>query len=208
MPDIAVVCDKEGRAASLFDGTAVVVYQKSADGWSAAESYPLELDISQGIGAVRKSVTAMIASLNGLKTIAGREMSGVPYHMLDAAGFAVFEIGGYPEEFLDHITSELEMELQAKNAAEEGPASPEPVDGEGRYRLDLTELLQRRPDLSSKKVLVPFLENTPFYELEVMCSHIPPWFSRNLSSMQLEFKSEMLSSASYRVTITHQTCKG
>ncbi|HOV41162.1 MAG TPA: Fe-only nitrogenase accessory AnfO family protein, partial [Oscillospiraceae bacterium] len=43
------------------------------------------------------------------------------------------------------------------------------------YYFDLAALQEKFPEISSKKALSQFFEETPFLELELVCTHLPPW---------------------------------
>ncbi|MGV6472781.1 Fe-only nitrogenase accessory protein AnfO [Azotobacter vinelandii] len=64
--------------------------------------------------------------------------------------------------------------------------------GEGRYRLDLEAALKGNKELNSRQVLIPFLENTVFCEFEILCDHVPRWFSHKLDELNLRAESEEL----------------
>jgi len=47
------------------------------------------------------------------------------------------------------------------------------------FSLDLIALQNECPEVSSKKAMADFLENTPFLELHLVCKHIPPWIENS-----------------------------
>lgn len=201
MQKIAVICDKGGKTSTIFDCDCVKVFLQEDGIWRPSGSYPVNIDTGKGMGSVRESISELIDALGDVVAVVGREISGVPYHLFDTAGLAVFELSGSPQEFLDYVSKETLQEKGTKNSTISYPDHPLPA-GEGKYKMNLIELQQMRPDISSKKALMPFFENTIFYELEVTCSHIPPWFDRNFPGMKLKYEAAKLD-ASYKVTIFH-----
>jgi len=72
-----------------------------------------------------------------------------------------------------------------------GTAVPAPqAVGNGCYRINLAQILAHDSNLNSKLVLVPFMENVSFKQLEVLCDHPPRWFARELHKLNLTVASE------------------
>lgn len=62
---------------------------------------------------------------------------------------------------------------------------------EGRYVINLAEILQDNPGLNSRQVLIPALEDTAFKKLEIICDHIPRWFYNELRNLKLTAEPEV-----------------
>lgn len=56
---------------------------------------------------------------------------------------------------------------------------------EDRYRIDLADILGRYKNANSMDVLIPFLEGTKFRSLEILCDHVPRWFSQKIADLHL-----------------------
>lgn len=67
--------------------------------------------------------------------------------------------------------------------------TPKPL-GNGCYRINLAEILEKDSGLNSKQVLVPFMAEVAFKRLEVLCDHAPRWFARELGKLNLAVASE------------------
>lgn len=120
---------------------------------------------------------------------------------------------------------------EAKRLAEEAPASccggggggrkkrpascsdnatqlpqPECV-AEGLYRFDLEDILSKHEHFNSQQLLIPFLENTQFQELEVLCGHVPRWLNKKLDELNLvaEFEELNGSRAALKIRILPKT---
>ncbi|WP_454915945.1 Fe-only nitrogenase accessory protein AnfO [Xanthobacter sediminis] len=57
--------------------------------------------------------------------------------------------------------------------------------GEGRLRIDLPAILTRFSNANSWDVLAPILEDRSFTSLEIVCDHLPRWFTRKLDDLDL-----------------------
>ncbi|MFA9380069.1 MAG: Fe-only nitrogenase accessory AnfO family protein, partial [Acetanaerobacterium sp.] len=87
----------------------------------------------------------------------------------------IFEIDAVTDEMLNGIAHDVADADAQTNASYAGAIAPTPSDGDGRYFLDLIALQNEHPEVSSKQVLLPFLESTPFFQLDLVCTHLPPW---------------------------------
>ncbi|TWH75804.1 Fe-only nitrogenase accessory protein AnfO [Azomonas agilis] len=63
---------------------------------------------------------------------------------------------------------------------------------EGLYRFDLEGTLAKHEHFNSQQLLIPFLENTRFQELEVLCGHVPRWLNKKLEELSLVAEFEEL----------------
>ncbi len=206
---IAVLIDSMGQTASLFEATAIKRYGKSAGKWMVMEECPFRIVAAQGLKALRESLMEIIVALGDTKIIAGREIAGLPYNIFDTAGFRIFEVEGRPEIFLDFISKAAEENMESllhPVQEEQTVARPQQTETEGVYCVNLKELQIRNPEITSKKVLLPFLKNESFYELEVVCSHVPPWFERDFDKLGLKFDAVPTSQNECRVKIYRKVC--
>lgn len=206
---IAVLVDSLGQTASLFEATAIKRYGRRGGKWTVIEEYPFRIATAQGVKALRESLVETIAALGETKTIAGKEIAGLTYNILDTAGFRIFEAEGMPEVFLDSIANATEENMESllqPMQETQTAACPKQTEIEGNYYINLKELQIHNPEITSKKVLLPFLKNESFYELEVVCSHIPPWLERDFDKLGLKFDAVQTSQNECRVKIFRKVC--
>lgn len=62
---------------------------------------------------------------------------------------------------------------------------------EGRYLINLAEIMRDNPALNSRQVLIPALEDRSFKKLEIICDHIPRWFYNELRNLKLAAEPEV-----------------
>lgn len=200
---IAVVLGHDGRTASLFEQGSINVFINKGNRWELVREIPVSIDKSEGISGIREYLTETAVLLGDTKIIVGREISGLPYNVLDAAGFDIYEIDDEPGEFLDYVA-----ESREESEAENGDGSPQFVETgiQGDYFINLKEAQNIESGLSSKQILLPFLKGTKFHELKVLCSHIPPWFETGIAKLGMKYEAARISHNEYEVVIFNRTC--
>ncbi|MBC3797635.1 Fe-only nitrogenase accessory AnfO family protein [Acetobacterium tundrae] len=205
---MAVFCNETNRISRFDEMTYFVFYTKDDSVWRQSEPVPFHPDLSGGLTSVRENINRMLVCFNTCKIIITKSITGIPYQVFDQSGFIICESEDFDLDLLDAIDADLiRIEDEANN--DDSPVSKTPVklDETGHYFLDLNKVQKRYPELSSKKVLLPFLENTTFYSLEVVCSHIPPWFDNKLAEMELTYSIQNEDDSGKHVVITHVLCK-
>ncbi|WP_162510867.1 Fe-only nitrogenase accessory AnfO family protein [Treponema endosymbiont of Eucomonympha sp.] len=194
MSDIAVILSADGTIAPLESGSALAVYRRNEHTWECAETvaYTLRTDSP---AALRDDVKNLADRVPTCSVIVGKSIAGLPYHVLDRRGFAVFEAEEFSAGLLDTVEQDV---LAAANAEADIPARPVETETPGQYALDLIRLQERHPEISSKKAFRDFLQ-TDFTSLTVVCSHIPPWVEAELPAER--FDVEQTETNQYRLRI-------
>ncbi|AGK98269.1 Fe-only nitrogenase accessory protein AnfO [Clostridium pasteurianum] len=206
---IGVLIGKNNETTTIYESGIVMVYEKKEKEWNVVSEIIFNMNTAEGMQAVHKKVEKLIESLEDCKIFIAKRVEGVPYTVLKKAGFTIAEAEGKPSEFLDEFL-EIFEEKKRKKLEEEAKniQNTEPVElGEpGNYFIDLKKIQEENPGISSKKVLLPFLNNKTFYELKVSCSHIPPWFENELGNLNMKMSSNKINGDIYEVTISHKVC--
>lgn len=164
---------------SFIEGTHIFIYTKHDDKWSITKKVPIKIDFSLGMIVLREQVRNLAIELGECNIIAGKELQGIPYSVFDRMGFHIFDITEFNEETLNAILFDIltgdELERMRKETIEK--AKPVETSTPGIYFLDLIALQEKFPEVSSKKALQNFFKEIPFLELELVCSHLPPWIN-------------------------------
>ncbi|TYQ16501.1 UNVERIFIED_CONTAM: Fe-only nitrogenase accessory protein AnfO [Acetivibrio alkalicellulosi] len=205
---IALITDKKGSASTLFDNSHIKVYFRDEGKWNLTEDFLFEVDIDKGMADVRIKIEELVARLNSCRVIAGLKFAGVAYNVLDKAGFSIIEVDFKTEDVLDYILEMIkreELQRESENSLNEIP-KPIQTETEGEYFINLIEAQKKQPDISSKKILMPFLKNNNFYKLDVIFSHIPPWINEEKNNLNIIIESSRISSNEYKMTIWKKTC--
>jgi len=205
--EIAVFQDISGKTQSFFEPGIIKVYSRNMEKWEISKEIIFRIDNITSLSAVRERIRNMAEALEDCKVFVGREVKGLPYNVLDGMGFNTWELEGTPKEFLDFVF-EKEQE-EAEEAAKAKTADQLSLIEEikdGNYFLDLKKVQESNVNLTSKGILLPFLNATTFYELKIICGHVPPWFQATFKKLNLESESQSISQNEIIVRVYPKAC--
>lgn len=202
---IAVIFNEANELSSFEEGSVLLVFMKEGSVWTVVEEIPYTLDAGLSISDIRDFIRTLILRLGDCKIVVGQAFTGLPYNVFDRMGFEIFEADNVSETLFDEILSDVSASGHEKSALP-CPVSPVPTETEGVFFLNLIELQDRRPEISSKKALQSFIENNQFYKLEVICSHIPPWFDTVLPQKKMVYSAEEYEKNRLKVSIMKKVC--
>lgn len=201
LTEIAIYLNENDETESIFEKGKIKVFSNVNKSWKIEKEIPFNVDKKRTPIDLRRNTNSLIKDLGDCKIIVFKNISGLPYTILRNSEFIVAEADGSPFEILDDIVDELKVNKESLNSIE-----PIPMNKEGYYILDLNELQKNNNEVTSKQALLPFLQNKKFYELQVICSHIPPWFEEKLDSLNMNQKVTKNDTNNYKVIISPKTC--
>lgn len=217
---IAVYVDDSEKLASFYEKGTVRIYDNASGSWQAGHVIPFEIKLDMTLAEVKRRLKAVGGQLGDCRSFLSGEVRGLLYSVLqEEMGIHTWKSEGSLHEQLDFVVlKEQALAIQQeKDAAELALAPPAPVFSgggcggggrggiygpakpawvpvqrikDGHYRIDLAEAMRKYPNLNSRQALIPFLEGTPFQKLEILCDHIPRWFSRKLDELNLMVEVE------------------
>ncbi len=203
---IAVIINEEEELASFEKGSCINIYNKNSTQWQLFKEVRYYINNNMSLSDLRENIKGLIMELEDCKIIVGKVMSGLAYNIFDRMGFAIFEAKDITSCILDDIYNEVSS-LKAEAAVSKQVAlAPVQTEENGVFYINLMELQAKHPEISSKKALRPFLESTPFFKLEVLCSHVPPWFDNILPTLNLSYSIEEKGDNKYKVSILNNVC--
>ncbi|NTV45813.1 MAG: Fe-only nitrogenase accessory protein AnfO [Chlorobiales bacterium] len=190
---IAAFVDKEGNSLPLYDSGIVRLFAYECCSWTLVREVEFETNENMGLSEIRSRIYSMTSQLDDCKIFITKNIKGFPYALLDEMNISVWRLDGTPELYLDSIREEeLKISAERENIINLNIV-PLPVGeaSEGRYMIDLVKVQEHHEKLNSKQVLLPFLQSASFKKLEVVCRHVPKWFEKELSviNIQLEIKA-------------------
>lgn len=214
---IATYVDGTGTVASVYEQGEVRVYDTVGGVWSMVQTVPFHVTLDMTLAEVKAAVHAVAAALGDCKVFLSGDVRGLIYAILqEDMGFHTWKSDGPLLRQLDTV-AEKEVVFAAEKAREAAAAAAAPkvrasgccgggggggwiklkapppaaeALGDGHYRFDLTRVLKADPNLNSRLALIPVMEETPFSCLEILCDHIPRWFTRKLLDLNLRAEFE------------------
>ena len=217
---IAVLSDAQCAPTTRPLADAVITYTRDNTEWQETARFscvPFAKDTPHDLRLLSEAIAD---ELGDVKVLLGSEISGTSYFALNRVGFLLCESQGINDEFLDELFKELEADADVKTVersksgselansdSPKTPPSPRPTALPGHFFISLKEVQQCNPLLSTKKILRPFLTETPFVELVMLCDHVPPWLETDLAMNSLAMTVKKTDTNSYMVRIVHIECE-
>ena len=180
----------------------VTVFEKIGGGWKEIYINYVNLPSGSSVSAARDALGILLDGLGDCRIAVGAGLTGVLYRALDSRGFSIFDTDDISPDTLDGILADLNA-VEAADAADTVPARPVETETPGTYALNLVRLQEAHPEITSKQALREFLETTPFYELRLICAHIPPWLERGRYDITSAIRDGV-----YTATVRKKNCGG
>lgn len=201
---IAVVENGKQQTSSIFEPGFISTYEENGGEWKVLNRFENKVCNAKGMAAVRMALADIVKQLGDVKIIVASEIPGIASGTFQAAGFDIFLVENSVLEVLDSIEKEM---LYAIEERQKEPHTfdimeyLEPGINKGDFSINIEEIMFKNPELTSKKILIPYLKNGGFNRLDVICSHIPKWFVTDLIAMGFEYEtvSESLNRKTVRI---------
>ncbi len=217
---IAVLLNEEKQLASFVDATLIYIYEKACE-WQVTQMIETKDLAYKRENDIKNFTLALIEKLKCCKVIVGTLILGVPYYLLIRAGYELCEAPTFSMLLLEQIYEDyykipeetskkqtMELEGEGSNhlmSTEHISRSPIPLDESDNYFIDMIAVQKAYPEMSSKKILLPFFSNAIFRSLKVNCSHVMPWLENYLEQNSL-IMSISRGQGIYTLSITHKVC--
>ncbi|HWR25346.1 MAG TPA: Fe-only nitrogenase accessory protein AnfO [Methanosarcina sp.] len=207
---IAVVENSNQKTSSIFEPGFIAVYEENGGEWKVLNRFENKVCNAKGITAVRMGVADTIKQLGGAKIVVASEIPGIAFGIFQAAGFDIILVENSAPGILDSVKKEM---LALIEKPQEKPQKfdiiqfLEPGTNKGDFCLNMEKLLLKNPELTSKKILIPYLRNGEFSRLDIICSHIPKWFCTDLAVLGFEYETVNESPNRKLIRIVHMKNK-
>ena len=198
MNEIAVFLDEKNVISSFTEAKCAKIFERKEDLWKVKKEVSVEISIyGKGVIEIREEYLNLIKQMEDCKIVIVNKAFGIPYSVFYAEDFSVWELEGDPLDFLDEIIIKEKEEEEREESQDEIAKEL----GEGHFLIDLMELELSKPELSSKKAIIPFLENGEVNKIEIHCCHVPPWIIKEKDKGQITLKVDEIKRNDYKVTI-------
>jgi Fe-only nitrogenase accessory protein AnfO len=189
---IAVVENDKQKTSSIFEPGFVTIYEENGEGWKVLNRFKNNVFNTKGIAAVRTAVAETLKHLDDVRILIASEVPGIAFGTFQAAGFEIFIVENNTSDVLDPVKKEMLELIEERKEKPRGfdiTQFLKPGMNKGDFCLNMEEILLKNPELTSKKILIPYLKNEEFSTLDVICSHIPKWFYTELGVMGFEYET-------------------
>ena len=189
---ISVVESNDQKTSSIFEPGFIVTYEENGGGWKILNRFENKVCSAKSIAAVRMAVEDTIKQLDNVKIVVASEIPGIAFGIFEVASFEIFLVEKSRFDALDSVKKEMGEIIEKQ---QEKPSKfdimqfLEPGTNKGDFCLNMEKILSKNPQLTSKKILLPYLKNGEFNRLNVICSHIPKWFTTNLRVLGFEYET-------------------
>ena len=189
---IAVVENDNQKTSSIFEPGFIATYEEDGGEWKVLNRFENKVCDAKGIAAVRIAVADTVMQLGDVKILVASEIPGIAFGVFQASGFDIFLVENSVLDVLDSVKKEMFEVIEKR---QEKPCKfdimqfLEPGMNKGDFSLNMEEILLKSPDLTSKKILIPYLKNGEFNRLDIICSHIPKWFYTDLGILGFEYET-------------------
>lgn len=198
MEKISYFLDENYKICSFQDSVKVVIYEKQGT-WKKGKELEVNIRQLNSMYLLRKYFMDIVENLDDCKIVVVKKAQGIPYGIFYESDYSIWEFEGVPEDYLDLII-ECERKHIEKMEEEEQECVAKKLD-EGYYLIDLNELQLTKPEMTSKKAIIPFLDQFEFDTLEVLCCHIPPWLIEREKNKEISIETHKLKKNEYKLLI-------
>lgn len=189
---IAVVENNNQKTSSIFEPGFIATYEEDGGEWKVLNRLENKVCSAKGMAAVRVAVADTVKQLGDAKIVVASEIPGIAFGAFQSAGFDIFLVENSALDVLDSVKTEM---LEVIENLQKEPRKfdiiqfLEPGMNKGDFCLNMEKILIKNPELSSKKILIPYLKKGEFNRLDVICSHIPKWFNIDLGILGFEYET-------------------
>ena len=201
---IALTVNSDNRLSPFPESVYVKILQKTSADWQTEKMLPINLQV-KSTDELRMRIRNLVNEMPECKILLSAGISGIPYHVFDKMGFAIFEAPAVSDSLLNDIIKDVVISKDELAADSLIPRSPVEI-ADGSYYLEYLLIERKHPEITTKKALLPFFDSTPFFSLTVRLSHLPPWLESGEYSGRYEISSKKSDNV-LLVTIKNKVCK-
>ncbi|WP_455715688.1 Fe-only nitrogenase accessory AnfO family protein [Anaerosporobacter sp.] len=203
-----VLADMEGNITDFFHAQKLIIYEKTMQ-WVPVDEVKIvntQNMTRSEIENLSQNICTIIKEQDS-EMLIGTEIVGIPYQILNKNGIIMCETDGISQNIFDEIYDDFYNTFEDEEVqVEDAPPYPVCVAEDGFYYFDFDKAMKVHPTLSSKKRLIPFLEQELYTCLTIRCSHIMPWleYYTEQHGLSMDYKRE---DGVYIVNIMHGLCE-
>lgn len=199
---IAALVASDGRTSPVDGSGAILVFEcpenddiggvtgRRTAQWRCIAEIPYPIHREMTLSEIRRTIHSLAPHLSGVRTLLVRRSMGIFTAIFEEELLIpLLPLQGPPAPALNAARDHILGIHPSSSPSDDDDAvavipRPTPVghSDEGRYRIDLVEIQANHRTLTTKDILRPFLRDTSFNDLEIICHHIPKWIEADLLS--------------------------
>jgi Fe-only nitrogenase accessory protein AnfO len=183
---IAVFVNENGDVLPFIDSGVIEIYSDEKGQWECINQIPFELDLCLSMQEVRLRTSLMVSDFDDCKMLVVEAIRGLPLALIEEEKIGLWKYKGTVSwSLLDTIKEKLERVMEEQRSSIVAPVAIGKIE-DGFYEIDLATILDRDHSLNSRSILLPFLQNTAFHKLEIVCKHVPKWLEKTFDALKLQ----------------------
>lgn len=208
---LIVLLDDNNKLTDFYQVKTIMIYKKKNSEFKVIDEISDLVANTSNIKIFRQFLEQLVPKFGGSNIIIGSQITGIAFHYFAKLGYEICEADELSEQVLeqiyyDFIENPKVLDAEDKRQREEKentPVTPVALDDKGNYYLDFIRVQKYRPEISSKKALLPFLSTQTFQTLTIHCSHVMPWLEHYfIQQNHMEYRSER-EHGRYTIVITN-----
>ncbi|SHM39921.1 Iron only nitrogenase protein AnfO (AnfO_nitrog) [Anaerosporobacter mobilis DSM 15930] len=204
-----VLADSDNQITDFFHVHKLIIYEK-IQVWEPVGvieikntqnmTRPEIVNLSEKIAAIIKTQDSEL--------LIGTAIVGLPYQILNKNGIIMCESDEISQQLFDEIYDDFynNLAFDEEEQVDDIPPYPVCIAEDGFFYFDFDKAMKIHRDLSSKKMLIPFLEQELYTCLTIKCSHVMPWLAYYTEQRGLSVDSKR-EDGMYIVNIMHGLCE-
>jgi Fe-only nitrogenase accessory protein AnfO len=179
--------DKSGCACGFDQDGSLKIYSVTENACELLKEKEYVCDTSGKPSAIRESLREAAEWLSGCRVLVSGALKGMSFTVMDGRFPVRWEIEGDVSDFISHMPISEMSGMEERVFPEQELFEDR---GNGFFFIDLEKALNSNQGITSKKVLIPFLENGDFKALEIKAGHVPRWLCAELDRMGFKHRAE------------------
>lgn len=199
--EIAVFLNDDRDILPFSSSGIVEIYKKEQFNWHCVNQIPFDLSFQKDLREFQTTVKLLTSEFENCKLLIVENVKSLPLALLRESGIGIWKAEGkFTPRLADFVTTKLEnaMKYQEKEIVR-----PKLVGNkeDAMYFIDLIPLLHGDRRLNSIDILIPFIKDTNFKTLQIICSHLPKWFNYAVEVFRLSCSKQQLETDVWQVTL-------
>ncbi len=181
---VAVFIDRNGMTAKPETAHQLAIYKRTSSGWAITKTIR---SAQTSTNSKSLSITGLIDNLIDCTIIVASTFSDETCAILHREGYTILEYHGNPMTYLSDIAAKTE-DTDSPPEHPNGYMNYYKHHGAGVYSINAKIALFNDGSLSSKELLVPFLDGNTFKELHATFAHLPLWFKEIMTEKNMKWE--------------------